>query len=337
MVFAMLFLAVGVAAAPGGDLLPDVDALMGTAETSVKEFTKQTGFMRQEVRSRQQHMQEQLELRRQVLEQNLSAVDAHIAVVVARNSELHTQYQNMVNVTEAQKAEAKKLQTSNNFMREALGALQSKLATVRDFLAESINSTDQVGARELSVLDAPTGPPTMENFLSVVDHMSLLSTHGGLSSGGVPPALAANPGQAQVSDKSMVSELDHQVKDLAAAAADGEAQLMGQFLAKRELKEKRLGEVEEEGRRLTSMIDGLVEEAASLDRAIGQLNQARLDLAARITGMKRFSELSRQRNRLAMESATKALSVALAQATALLNEPVALPVNITADGLAKSF
>lgn len=265
-------------------VLPDVDTLLRGAEKSVNEFKRQQGAMRQEVESMQRESQNVLRLRRQAMEGNITFTEARISDVLQSNSKVQACIQELENITGEQKATAKRLKTTNDFLREALSALQQKMHFVQEFLVESVNTTDSAGVRELAVLRQQTTPvPTVESFLRVFEEdddadrkVSLLSTDSSTRS-------QQGPGDVGI------PYLSEHIHALAEAESQGEEQMVGQYIAMQEALKERLLETQADGRALLNREGELVNLTKSLKLAVAHLEEAHEDLRRRVHGMRRFA------------------------------------------------
>lgn len=274
------------------------------AKDSVEEFKRQEGVVRKEVESMQRESQNLFALRRQALEGNLTLLEARTADMLRRNSKVQAHIEELANITGEQRATAKRWQTSNDFLREALSALQQKMQVVQEFLVESVNSTDSDGVRELEVLQQQTTPrPTVESFLRLFEgqdddahgEVSLLSTENVISAG---TQLDAQGGRVQLQQGSQsqqkpgdvgLPDLSKHIQALAEAESQGEAQMVGQYIARQEVERERFLKAQADGRALLTREEELVNTTKSLKLAVAHLKEVHTDLRRRVHGMRRFA------------------------------------------------
>lgn len=320
-------LCVGVAALRAGALLlddvvrlPDVDTLMVGAQDSVNEFKREAVAMRKEIESSQRASQNLLARRRKEMEENLTLLDARIADVQRRNSKVQKHIDELVNTTQEQRATVRRWKTSNDFMREALSAFQLKMQVVHEFLMESVNITAApAGVRELAVLRQTTQPPTVETFLRVLqgeddgtadDKVSLLSTDNAEHA-------RAQLQQQQNPHEVGLPDIGQHIQELAEMDSRGEAQLMGTYIAKREMGDERLRQAQVDGQALLTREAELVNTSQSLKLAIAHLKEANADLLHRTSGMRRFAVQTYADNERVSKLSAKALEEAMGRAEAV--------------------
>lgn len=307
------------------DSLPDVELLMGGADASVKQFHVQAGFMRQAALDKHAVTRQQLTNRKRGLERNLSALDTRIASVSEKNGLLKACISNLTNVTKEMATSAKNWHTANNFLRDAMGALLKKMSAVRDFILETLNSTDVNGAEEIAILRNPViAAPSLEGFLSAFgvngatesdredEDVSLLATDGERHRSNRLTELIADRPTAS----SVVPELTKRLQDIETAKLDGESELLGNFIVLHELGTRRLEAAQEEGKELMAKVEQLASLEDRLQTKISKMKATHDDLRRRLDSIRMFAHNSNKQTLQAAQNATMILQTGKKHAAA---------------------
>lgn len=265
---------------------------MGEAQSSLKDFTQQADIFQERAITAHSEAQARIIRRRQEMEQNLTELDEQTAGVIAKNDKLRGRIRELSNLTADMKASAKRWESSNLFLREAMGALLKKLITVRGFIEETLNTTNTDGAAELeAVKNIQAEAPSLEDFQrsfgqggTEAEKVSLLATHG------VVGTVSTNFwGPSMTSAAVVVPKLASQLRELVDAADMGESQLTGRFIALRELGDARLQAAQTEHDLLMAHVDELVSTEKGLKEIIGNMKVKHINMSHRLGAVRTFA------------------------------------------------
>jgi len=258
-------------------------------------------------------------MRKKAMEQNLTLLNFRIVDVLQRNRNVQAHIAELENSTQEQAEVVKRWKTSNEFLRDAMSALQDKMRTAREFLIESINHTDPAGARELTVLQSTTSPPSTETFLHFFEDGPWSDTEVSLLTTAVERRTVPDQGlqSESLAANKAIPELSKNLAALAEAESEGEAQLRGRYIAIHEVGEARLHEAQAAGRALLEREEELATLGRRLNQALEHLKQANEDMLPRVYGMKTFAIQAYERNGKALHSAAQEVQLGLARAAAV--------------------
>eukprot|EP00418_Pyrodinium_bahamense_P020913 CAMPEP_0179130102 /NCGR_PEP_ID=MMETSP0796-20121207/61753_1 /TAXON_ID=73915 /ORGANISM="Pyrodinium bahamense, Strain pbaha01" /LENGTH=434 /DNA_ID=CAMNT_0020828995 /DNA_START=71 /DNA_END=1375 /DNA_ORIENTATION=+ len=135
--------------------LPAVSAILGSASETLKTINSQASVL--EARVVQAQMENEAKMARQkaVFEDKLKTQEERNREMVEANNQISAEVAELKANNSGLRKHAKELQEGNRLMRTELRTLQSRLNVAQDFIASSLQSTDDSKAPELAVFQPP--------------------------------------------------------------------------------------------------------------------------------------------------------------------------------------
>lgn len=138
--------------------LPEVSAMLGEASATLKSVNSQASVLEARVVQAQMASEAKMAKQKAAFEQKLKSQEEGNRAVIAVNSNISAQIEELKQGNDALRKHANQLQQGNTVMRSELHALENKLSTGREYVAKSLGSTDDSQAKELAVLQLPHAP-----------------------------------------------------------------------------------------------------------------------------------------------------------------------------------
>lgn len=244
--------------------LPDVDSVLTKANSRAHDFAEQALAMQQRLRAQQDKSRSALAAKRQKYEGELELLANQSHAIQLQNSDLELGNKKLAQMNADMVADLNRLREKNIQMRATLKNITNKVSTAQLFIADSLTITDDSNAKELEVLRPTTPRPTLDRFLAVAANMRLplLADFAGRDDGANASATDNSSSQPKPSvdhhlavanshklsllaifakhtdehthaedPKDLVDTLSASLKEIAAAEAEGAAELEAHFKA----------------------------------------------------------------------------------------------------------
>lgn len=132
--------------------LPAVDSMLGNATNMLSQVASQYQILEAKLQQQQKASQTKMAKQKTVFEQKLKDQEEGNRVVITENTKIKAEIDELKKGNDVFREHSKVVQESSRVMRSELHALQTKIGSARNFVAKSLEDTDDSAAKDLVVL-----------------------------------------------------------------------------------------------------------------------------------------------------------------------------------------